>query len=868
MKCPKCGSANHPDVRFCNQCGEPLTAEPTPPVEPPAPSSIPLEGVEVHIEGGVSGQLAIGNNVLQIGNVYGGVVNVAMPEEKPKPRPRPTPISLRPRPFPGLLDRETEVNTAVSALQSAASVEFHGRAGLGKTSLLRHLAHHSAAASFSDGVVYLAARSRSLEDLLQSLYDAFYECDILFKPTEGQIRQALQNKRALIVMDDVELTRDEVETLMDFAPASAFLLGSPRRNLWGEGQTIRLGGLPADDALALMERELGRSLTPQEQIAAHAISNTLKGHPLHILQAAAMARDEELTLAEVAQQQVQTDSPVAGLTSQILASLSEQERQALAALAALGDAPIHTDHLTRIAGLPNVLPVLETLQQRGLVQAHSPRYSLTGELAQTLQQTQDLTTWAERALDYFTTWAEEQQQTPGRLVEEADAILQTLKWAVGSDRWAEVVRLGRAIESALALGGRWGDWVQVLRWILQAAQALGEQSVQAWALHQLGSRALCLEDTVTARKYLKKALRLRKGLGNQAALAITQHNLDIIPGLLIPPRTPPQPPSGPPPAGIPPIGPMISGLPLLAKGAIVGLSIAALVAGGVAIQQILPQPTPLPLPSDTPTNVAAPTPTPTATPTRTPTSTNTSTPTRTAKPTATPTPTLTPWPCADAPPTDWATYVVQPGDTLFGLARNYDTTMDSIIFYNCLQSTQLWVDQQLYLPAIATLTPTPSATSTVTPSPSPTPSPTPSATPTPSPTPSATPTPDTTGPTISNITTSDDPIYYPSSVNCSPDRVTISASISDPSGVSAAKLTYRVVDESSSRIGEWQPLAMSQTAGATYAATVGPVELELSLTPPSYGSAVNLEYYIQAYDGKSNHSQSPTNTVVVDYCVY
>ncbi len=160
MKCPKCASENHPDACFCARCGEPLAIEP---VTPP-------ESIEVHIEGGVSGQVAIGNNILQIGNVYGGVVNVAMPEQKPRPQPRPTPVSLRPRPFPGLLDREAEVVAATTALQSATPVEFYGQAGLGKTALLRHLAHHPTADAFPAGVVYLSARRQPVEDLLQSLF--------------------------------------------------------------------------------------------------------------------------------------------------------------------------------------------------------------------------------------------------------------------------------------------------------------------------------------------------------------------------------------------------------------------------------------------------------------------------------------------------------------------------------------------------------------------------------------------------------------------------------------------------------------------------------------------------------------------------
>jgi len=125
----------------------------------------------------------------------------------------------------------------------------------------------------------------------------------------------------------------------------------------------------------------------------------------------------------------------------------------------------------------------------------------------------------------------------------------------------------------------------------------------------------------------------------------------------------------------------------------------------------------------------------------------------------------------------------------------------------------------------------------------------------PSPTPA-----DTEGPSVSGIDESADPIAWPP--NCPRREVTISANITDPSGVSAAKLTYRVVE--GSRQGSWQAIGMSH-AGNRYSATVTAQALQISLNPPVENLAT-LQYYIQAFDTRGNQSQTSTGTVTIEYC--
>jgi hypothetical protein len=99
-------------------------------------------------------------------------------------------------------------------------------------------------------------------------------------------------------------------------------------------------------------------------------------------------------------------------------------------------------------------------------------------------------------------------------------------------------------------------------------------AVEGWALHQLGTKALCWGEPATAESLLNQALAIRQEVGAQSAIDATQHNLDVLhlpPGGPPPPDTPPPSEPGPPPAGA-------GRIPALAKG----LSVLA-VAGAVAV---------------------------------------------------------------------------------------------------------------------------------------------------------------------------------------------------------------------------------------------------------------------------------------------
>ncbi len=473
--------------------------------------------------GAITGQIAVGRYVLQIADPCGALLREASRTERAPIRPRPTPILVRPRLIRGLVDRRTELAAALSAFDAGLAVELTGDAGIGKTAVLRHLAHHPRAAAFVDGVVYVPARNQPSADLQQFIFEAFYEIDAVVKPTEAEIRRGLQDKQALILLDDVHLAQHELEQVLDIAPRSAFVVATRERCLWGEVRSLALKGLPVEDAVLLFEREIEDSLDVAERLAAASLCAAIAGHPLRVKQAAAIIREKAIPLRESAR----AIAPDA-LITELIASIDEKQRRALLALTALPGVPLQLQHVSSLAEVTDLEPSLITLVRRGLVVNDQSRYQLAESVSDRLRRTEDLKPWLNRTITYFTAWAERHRRIPNKLIEESEALLRVQQYATDTRRWGEVLRLGRLVEGALVVGGRWGAWAITLDRCLGAAKAIGDRSSETWALHQLGTRALCLGDTDMARAWLSQAVMLRDALGDTSAADASRRNLSFV----------------------------------------------------------------------------------------------------------------------------------------------------------------------------------------------------------------------------------------------------------------------------------------------------------------------------------------------------
>ena len=584
----------------------------------------PNGNVQATIDGDIGGQVAVGNYILQIGDVNGGVVNVAPQTQIPNYTRRTGAVNLRPRPFPTFLDRDTEVASVKSALEFSTPISVLGPAGIGKTSFLRSLAHLSETNQFIDGVVYLSMPGLGFEDALQSLFDVFYESHPNFKPTDAEIRVGLQGIKALILLDDLILNREESMRLLDSAPGCTFVLTSLERNLWGEGKVISLAGLPVDDAIDLFVLELNRSLNEQEQAEVREICVLLGSHPLRVLQSASLVSEGKATISDVRAQLQQ--SPDDGELKASLEASTDKQKQILAILAAAGSVPVPVEHLRALSQSDVIVKDLQGLTALGLVEADGSRFQLVGELSGTISRLWDLTSWEDRLIDLLAEWLI-RKPAQKLLDESVDVLVHTIQQAGEKNRWQDVVKIGRGIERILIFRKRWQTWLDILNLILKAARALGDRKVEAWALHQIGTRAACLGLNEAARGFLTQALNIRQAIGDQAGLAITQNNLHVFFNIPLPPK------------------PGQLGCRRCLTCGAVGAGVAAIativIAGAFMIFRGFgpaPPPTSIPKPANTVTVVIP----STVTDTLTETPINTDTPTTTSTPSITPSRTNTP----------------------------------------------------------------------------------------------------------------------------------------------------------------------------------------------------------------------------------
>lgn len=425
------------------------------------------------------------NNQVTVYHVEeGAVVHVHAPAKPPTIQPLPSPRDLRAQPFAGLLGREAEVAAATTALTAGRVLEIFGPAGIGKTALLRFLEYEPATDRFPDGVIHLFQGALPVLDQLQALYEAFYSADVPYKPTESNARQALREKRVLVIVDDAERSRTELEQLRGSLPSATFIFASTERLLFAEGESIALLGLKNQAALALLERELGRPLTAAEWRPATALCEALQGHPLRLK---AMASE------------VRSGASLADLITQA------NQRPAWTKLLALTDAAL-AERLTQVDEAKRLL---------GALRAGGPAEEGWTPAVERVLAVQQALLQTDRDDDH------------------ALLLFLMVDLAKAAGLWSSIVSIVRSASGFLLASRRWATWQSLIEAAQVAATRLGDQAAEAWALHQLGAHALCIGEVERARSFLTRAEELRLQLGDEAGLKVTRQNLQSLRALTV-----------------------------------------------------------------------------------------------------------------------------------------------------------------------------------------------------------------------------------------------------------------------------------------------------------------------------------------------
>lgn len=463
------------------------------------------------------------------------------------------PVHLLP-PQPALmLNRSTELETLRQSLIARGVVDLHGRDGAGKSTLAATLVHRLDLNHFPDGTIFVTGPIR-FPDLLQALFDSFYESDIPVKIALANTQTYLQNLRALVILDDLGLGPKQIDPVLDALHEAAILIVGPERTALGRGRALPLSGLPRQDAALLFEKGLGRTAVPDDADTIDRICGLLNDMPLSISCVASMASESKQSLSSLLADLQERkpwsgpggDPSVGPTLEQIVLTLDSIDRQLLTLVAAfaapsvskaalrslaglsVADFQKHTEHLVKLGLLRSVPSVRGVFTPRSQAKSAS-RLSLSSAYYRTVR------TWlvddAERrqVVNYYSTWLSRGEHLPG---EELRGLLGAIEDCAHNGWLDHLKPLVQAADCSLAKLRWWAEWQHILDLTRRVAQEGGDRALEAWAMHQLGTLLGSLSVFDRALRLLGSAVSIRQTLGDEAGAELSAHNRNLLEQLL------------------------------------------------------------------------------------------------------------------------------------------------------------------------------------------------------------------------------------------------------------------------------------------------------------------------------------------------
>lgn len=459
------------------------------------------------------------------------------------------PIFVLPAQPPPIFDRTAELETLRQSVLAQHVVDLYGLDGVGKSTLAATLVHELDLNQFPDGAVFISGRLRC-EDLLQALFDSFFESDVAVKITPQHSQSYLRGLRVLVILDDVGMGPKQIDPVLDALYEAGVLIIGPERTAIGRGRGIPVKGLPRQEAVSLFGNALGRTPSSNELSAINELCGLLNDMPLSISSVAALASQSEQSLESLLtdlEGRKQWASPgadpsIGPALEQSVLFLDTPERQLLTLVAAFAGPCASSEAIRSLMSLPDgafheqvqklqrlrLLHVIEPGRRPDVLASSGtagPRLALATAFHPAVR------TWLVEdavrmeVVGYFATRISQGDRLPGA---ELPGLLGAIEDCARNGWLDHLLPMVHAADRVLAELCWWAEWQHVLDLTRRAAQAGADRELEAWATHQLGSVSGALGDFERAFHLLRTALNMREALGNQAGAALTAHNLELL----------------------------------------------------------------------------------------------------------------------------------------------------------------------------------------------------------------------------------------------------------------------------------------------------------------------------------------------------
>jgi hypothetical protein len=169
------------------------------------------------------------------------------------------------------------------------------------------------------------------------------------------------------------------------------------------------------------------------------------------------------------------------LTEQ-LSTLSELEREVLAALAVVDKTSLSPTQIEKLLGVSDARQAVAELERRGLLQREEDdRVAAAPGLRERLSKLWNVVDTGDHLVQQLISIAED-----GRLsVDDLDAVLGVSEWACRLGRFEQLLRLVHAVQTTVDVVHRAEKWIAILGYAREAARSLGDVEAEAWVEAEL-----------------------------------------------------------------------------------------------------------------------------------------------------------------------------------------------------------------------------------------------------------------------------------------------------------------------------------------------------------------------------------------------